>query len=150
MSLKTLALIVLGTALAACSKSSVAQPGFEALIESIAHLKPDASTLAEGSTMNRIELGTGGEPHDGTVDVPLIQVGLFEWTKYKLEKDEPLPSGDRILTISADICMRPDDADNTVGTCTRPNSYRFRALMRNQAGAWKVAGAAFTNSAIIR
>ena len=125
-------------ALACSKKPSVAQPALEGFIDSVAHVAPDTAFLTpEGSKYTPVDRGTDGPPTEGTFEVPMINVGRYEWTRYKLEKEEKV-GADLLITVVGSICMRPDEPDNA--TCNRPNDYRFRALMRNEGSGWKVAG----------
>jgi hypothetical protein len=116
------------------SPAAIAVDGY--IIEAAkARIPPDA--LADGSTL--VTTQTGGEPVDGTVEQAHENIGTFSWTRTKVVKESKLPNGDVRIDLVADICMR---AEGNSADCTRPNTYGYNVLMRNEGGTWKIAGSA--------
>lgn len=103
------------------------------------------TTLAPGSTL--VDKRSGGEPVEGKVEVfPRFAIGIYDWSKTKLVKEEVLPSGDHRLEILLDVCLRGEEQ----AACTRPNVYTFIADVRDDDGTWKVASASCADKDIVR
>lgn len=146
------ALLAVLVGCAGCSKKpSVAQPAFEQFIDSVGHLRPDKSFTSSGATLTPLNAGEpkGTLPTDGEVHFPAVNVGRFGWTKFTPESETKTPSGDLLLGVRTELCMRADTPDDNA-VCNRPNVYGFKVLMRNEGGTWKVAGAAFSDEFIVR
>lgn len=148
--MQRIALLAVVLCLGCSKKPSVAQPAFEQFIDTVAHTRPDKTFLAQGATLTPQDRGdpAGTLPADGEVHIPSINVGKFGWTKYTPES-EAKSGADLLIGVRTEICMR-SDGENDNSTCTRPNVYTFKTLMRNEGGTWKVAGAAFSDTILVR
>lgn len=103
-----------------------------------------AGELASGS---RLTDKFTGELADGTVEViPRFNIGVHDWSKTKLIKEEVLPTGDHRIEMLLDVCLRAEDQ----ARCTRPNVYAFTAIVTNDEGTWKVASSSCSEKDIIR
>jgi hypothetical protein len=103
-----------------------------------------AGDLASGSRLND---KFKGELVEGTVEViPRFNIGVHDWSKTKVLKEEVLPTGDHRLEVLLDVCLRSEDQ----ARCTRPNVYAFTAIVTNEDGTWKVSAASCSEKDIIR
>ncbi|MFT3710182.1 MAG: hypothetical protein QM817_21355 [Archangium sp.] len=124
--------------LTGCKKApSPAQVALDGYIVAAAKARIPPEGLASGASL----AGTtnGGEPVDGTVEQAHENVGTFSWARTKPVSETKLPNGDLRVEMIADVCMR---AEGESADCTRPNTYSYTAIMRNEDGSWKIAGSA--------
>jgi hypothetical protein len=141
------ALVAIGCVLlfVSCTKKPTpAQLALEAYADKLAHRATVTDSLIDGAEVSYTT--TGGEPQEGTAEAFSNNIGAYDWSRTKLVKEEKLPSGDERLELTLDLCLRQEDN----GQCTRPNTYLFKALVRNVGGAWKVAGVTCSESNSVR
>jgi len=137
MSTRLLLTLFVVSSLTACkAKPTPAQIALDAYVASAARSVYPEEALADGASVSGTQ--TGGEPVEGSVEAPHENMGVLEWVRTKLVKETVLPNGDHRVDLMVDLCMR---AENSNGGCTRPNTYSYNAVMRNEGGTWKVAGA---------
>jgi hypothetical protein len=120
---------------AACSKppSPAAVEG-EAFAVDLAKRNPLTTHLGDGVTTT-ISM-QGGAPEEGTVATYMDnRIGSIEWARAKAVKDQALANGDHQVDVNLDVCERSE-----TGTCTRPNSYGLKLLVRSVDGAWRIEG----------
>ncbi len=100
--------------------------------------------LAAGSAP---DFKSTGELVDGTVEVlPPLNIGVYDWSRSKITGDEVLPGGEHRVQAALDVCIRADEGNG----CTRPDTYAYTALVKNEEGTWKVASAAYTVTNSVR
>jgi hypothetical protein len=130
---------------AACSKppTPAALEG-EAFAVDLGKRVPLTNHLDEGVTTTiSIE---GGEPEEGTVATYIDnRIGVIDWVRAKTVKDQALANGDHQVDVNLDVCERSE-----TGSCSRPNSYGLKLLVRNVEGAWRIEGGTCSELNIIR
>ncbi|MBL8921263.1 MAG: hypothetical protein JNJ54_20535 [Myxococcaceae bacterium] len=143
-----LVLVVVAVLLSGCkAKTSVAQPSLEAFVNYVAQKRTGEAEklLAEGTSMSGANPGT--ELKEGIAEHPVVAIGDFDWSRFKLEGEEVQPDGRRVLRLLSDICLKAEDSS---GGCTRPNQYRVTARMVNAGGAWLVESAFYEAVSLVR
>ena len=122
--------------LAGCKKDpSAAQLVLEQFALNVARAQPTEGLILDDGTVEYDT--TGGEPADGTIyALSPSNVGVVDWGRGMLEKETVLASGDRRVDLLFNLCLRAENQTS----CVRPSQYRYRALLRQENGAWKVAG----------
>jgi hypothetical protein len=136
-----LAVAVVSLVASGCSKPpSPAQLALQRYADNAARRAPMPDDVVSGTKTNG--LGTSGdELEEGVADYPPpLPFGGIAWTRFKLISEKDVEGGGKDIVLNADICASASDN----GSCSRPNSYQYHALMRADGDDWRVAGARYT------
>ena len=140
-----LAAVLALCALPACKKDSPAQADLETFVHELGRFSLSQEIIADGARY--VDTMNGGEPEEGVVEhLPQNTVAILDWSKVKISNEQVAADGSRRVDFVASICQR---GENQSG-CTRPDTYTFRAIVRNEGGHWRVAGATCAPLNVIR
>lgn len=140
--------VVVGMLLVGCKpKTSVAQPTLEAFVTYVAQKRTGEAEmlLAEGTSMAGANPGTSLK--EGVAEHPVVAIGDYDWTRFKLEGEEVRADGSRVLRLISDICLKAEDSS---GGCTRPNQYRVTARLVNAGGPWLIESSYYEALSLVR
>lgn len=127
-------------------KPSPAGVALATLTEEIArgHNSAAGTTLAWGSRM--VEKCDGDLTEHLVQAFPKFNIGVYDWSKTAIMKDELLETGAHRVELALDVCLRSEDG----GGCSRPSTYTFVAEVVNDEGTWKVESASCAEKNMVR